>query len=329
MKKSKGIILTIFLLLDMALCVFVLFKLNEVNKANNNFKIINASINQEAESMSKEYDKIAKENESLESANKENESRITDIEKENDNLVEQIYKINGYGQEETTMSESEYMDLYPEMYADEAGNNESEKIVYLTFDDGPSNLTPQFLEVLNSYDVKATFFVTYQPELADVYRQIVDSGNNIQVHTSTHDYTKIYQSVEAYMADFELLYTYIYNITGKKPDCYRFPGGSTNSYGASTIHDIAKEMDRRGFTFFDWNVSVGDGNAAATRVSIIEKIQKESYGKNKIVMLAHDSAGKGETLAALPQIIEYYKSNGFEFGVIDGSVDASEVQYIK
>ena len=95
-----------------------------------------------------------------------------------------------------------------------------------------------------------------------------------------------------------------------------------------TCKSIAKDMKTNGYDFVDWNVSVGDGSAKATKDSIIAKIKAESEGKNHIVMLAHDSGTKTETLAALPEIIEYYKANGYEFGVIKGNLDVSFAQFI-
>lgn len=206
--------------------------------------------------------------------------------------------------------------------------NENEKVVFMTFDDGPSNLTPEFLNVLNHYGVHATFFVTYQPQYEAIYKQIIENGNAIQIHTATHDYDSIYKSVDAYLADYKQAYDYVSSITGKQMNYFRFPGGSTNSYGKSIVRDIARTMKDKGLDFVDWNVSVGDGSAAATKESMVQKIMAESEGKNHVVMLAHDSGAKSETLAALPQIIEYYQSNGYSFGVIDGNLDVGFAQFI-
>lgn len=206
--------------------------------------------------------------------------------------------------------------------------SEDKKIVYLTFDDGPSDLTPQFLDVLDKYNVNATFFVTYQPQHEEIYKDTIKRGNSIQIHTATHDYDTIYSSTDAYMNDFNTIYDYVKSVTGTSPTYFRFPGGSTNSYGKCIVKTIAGNMKDNGYDFVDWNVSVGDGSAAATKESIIEKIKNESEGKNHIVMLAHDSGAKTETLAALPEIIEYYQTNGYEFGIISGNVDVSFVQFI-
>lgn len=247
------------------------------------------------------------------------ESRISDL----NNRIAELESQN----EQYSVKNSELESIMSQSGA-KATLKEEEKVVFLTFDDGPSELTPKFLEVLKSYGVNATFFVTYQPQFEAVYKQIVEDGNSIQIHTATHDYNSIYASVDAYLSDFNQAYDYVCSIIDKKPVCYRFPGGSTNSYGKAIVRDIAKTMDARGFQFVDWNVSVGDGSAKATKESIVQKIMAESEGKQHIVMLAHDSKTKSETLAALPQIIEYYKNNGYTFRVIDEYTDMSFAQFI-
>ena len=206
---------------------------------------------------------------------------------------------------------------------------DTDKVVYLTFDDGPSDLTPQFIDTLNRYGVHATFFVTMQEGREDIYKQILENGNKIQIHTASHDYDTIYQSVDAYMADFDQIYNYIYNLTGVKCDIFRFPGGSNNSYGKNITGDIAREMRKRGMNYIDWNSSVGDGSASATKDSEIQKVAAESEGVQRVVLLAHDSGAKSETLAALPQIIDYYKSNGYKFGLISGDMNVSDFQFMK
>lgn len=252
-------------------------------------------------------------------ASEDYESRISDL----NNRISELESVN----EQYSLKNSELESIISQNGV-KGKLSEEEKVVFLTFDDGPSDLTPEFLKVLNSYGVNATFFVTYQPQYEETYRQIIENGNVVQIHTATHDYNSIYASVDAYLADFNRAYDYVCSVIGKKPVCYRFPGGSTNSYGKSIVRDIARTMDDRGFQFVDWNVSVGDGNANATKDSMIQKIMTESEGKNHIVMLAHDSGTKSETLAALPQIIEYYKNNGYTFKVIDEYTDMSFAQFI-
>ena len=276
----------------------------------------------------------------VKSDNKQNDDKVKELNKSKDSYSKELESVNNEKDDlnkKVTELESE-----KESLADKNAELESvmtaqgikekvaadKKIVYLTFDDGPSDLTPQFLDTLDSYGVNATFFVTYQPQHEDIYKDTIARGNSIQIHTASHDYDKVYASEEAYIADFNEIFEYVKNVTGTTPNYFRFPGGSTNSYGKSIVKSIAKDMKTNGYDFVDWNVSVGDGSAKATKDSIIAKIQAESEGKNHIVMLAHDSGTKTETLAALPEIIEYYKANGYEFGVIKGNLDVSFAQFI-
>lgn len=276
----------------------------------------------------------------VKSDNKQNADKIKELNKSKDSYSKELESVNNEKDDlnkKVTELESE-----KESLADKNAELESvmtaqgikekvaadKKIVYLTFDDGPSDLTPQFLDTLDSYGINATFFVTYQPQHEDIYKDTIARGNSIQIHTASHDYDKVYASEEAYIADFNEIFEYVKNVTGTTPNYFRFPGGSTNSYGKSIVKSIAKDMKTNGYDFVDWNVSVGDGSAKATKDSIIAKIKAESEGKNHIVMLAHDSGTKTETLAALPEIIEYYKANGYEFGVIKGNLDVSFAQFI-
>ena len=262
--------------------------------------------------LNKSKDSYSKELESVNNEKDDLNKKVTELESEKESLADKNAEL------ESVMTAQ---GIKEKVAADK-------KIVYLTFDDGPSDLTPQFLDTLDSYGVNATFFVTYQPQHEDIYKDTIARGNSIQIHTASHDYDKVYASEEAYIADFNEIFEYVKNVTGTTPNYFRFPGGSTNSYGKSIVKSIAKDMKTNGYDFVDWNVSVGDGSAKATKDSIIAKIQAESEGKNHIVMLAHDSGTKTETLAALPEIIEYYKANGYEFGVIKGNLDVSFAQFI-
>ncbi len=294
------------MLVLMAFMVFLMIRLIQSDKENKKYiKDINA--------LEEKINELDMASASYESVAAELNNRVSELESEKEQLSVKNNEL------ESIVTQSGIKESI----------DENEKVVFLTFDDGPSNLTPEFLNVLNSYGVHATFFVTYQPQHEEIYKQIISNGNAIQIHTATHDYDSVYQSVDAYLADFNQVYEYVCNVTGKSPNYFRYPGGSTNSYGKAIVRDIARTMKERGFDFVDWNVSVGDGSAAATKESMIQKIMTESEGKNHIVMLAHDSGAKSETLAALPQIIEYYKNNGYSFKVIDGNVDISFAQFIE
>lgn len=302
MSKRMKYELTISLSILIVLLGFVMFK---SDKRTDSFL-------KEVDVLEDKNDKLNKEVESYESKVSELSEKVSELESTNEQMSVKNNEL------ESIISENGIRKTL----------KEDEKVVFMTFDDGPSELTPEFLKVLNSYGVNATFFVTLQPQFEDTYKKIIDEGNAIQIHTATHEYNDIYASVDNYMADFNKAYDYVSSVIGKKPTYFRFPGGSTNSYGKSIVRDIARTMKDKGFEFVDWNVSVGDGSASATKDSIIQKIMAESEGKQHIVMLAHDSGTKKETLAALPQLIEYYKNNGYDFRTIEDNIDMSFAQFI-
>lgn len=218
-----------------------------------------------------------------------------------------------------------YQALYPDLYAQPAKLNsiDQEKTVYLTFDDGPSARTPELLAILEEYDIKATFFVVgKESEEAEQWmRDIVAAGHTLGIHTYCHDYNRIYQSVEAYLEDFNAMYNVILEATGTAPQIFRFPGGSVNAYNGATYRDIISEMVRRGFVYFDWNRMSGDavrGNVPAE--TLVENALDRADTMRRVILLMHDSTRFTNVVEALPQIIEGYQEAGFSFAALTPEV---------
>ncbi len=225
----------------------------------------------------------------------------------------------------------EYQEGYPDMYAKLAEKTKTvPKTVYLTFDDGPSARTAEILDILKQENIKATFFIIGREGVRekDLMKRIVEEGHTIGIHTYSHVYSSIYQSVESFLDDFHQTYDLIYEVTGVKPEIFRFPGGSINKYSAQYYEEIIAEMTRRGFTYYDWNSSSGDAIAHATQSSVYNSTVQSSAGKDRIILLMHDSIGKSCTVAALPKIIEYYKAEGFQFERITNDVAPVAFNYI-
>lgn len=227
-----------------------------------------------------------------------------------------------------------WQELYPELYVPAVvrGTVDEEKTVYLTFDDGPSAQTPKVLEILERYGVKATFFVVGKEDeqSAQWLRDIVAAGHALGVHSYTHDYKKIYASVEDYLADFDRLYRLIEETTGAAPTIFRFPGGSINGYNATTYENIISEMVRRGFVYFDWNVATGDAAASGAAVparALVSNALSNVNNLRRAVVLMHDSNSKATTVEALPDIIEGYQQAGFSFAPLTGEVVPVAYQY--
>ncbi|MDE7299256.1 MAG: polysaccharide deacetylase, partial [Lachnospiraceae bacterium] len=193
----------------------------------------------------------------------------------------------------------DYVTRYTELYAPETEDSSHEqstpsggKVAYLSFDDGPSEQTPVVLDILKDEGIHATFFLIggeITPEREEIVRRIAEEGHTIGLHTYCHDYDVIYKSVDAFLADYEKVCKRIYEVAEVRPTIYRFPGGSRNHYGRRGMIDaISAEMERRGFCYYDWNVSAEDSVGKPTRYSIRTNIFKDVFRYDEPVILMHD-----------------------------------------
>ncbi len=218
-----------------------------------------------------------------------------------------------------------YQSKYPDLFARKDVSLQEpskEKAVYLTFDDGPSKQTLKILDILDTYGVKATFFVIGKSddESKRIMKEIVDRGHAIGVHTYAHDYHKIYASTEAYLDDFAKMHQLIYDATGVNTNIYRYAGGSVNDFNRKTILATVSEMNRRGFVYFDWNVSAGDAERGATKSSIYNDTVNGVRAHGKSIVLCHDAAAKSDTVSQLPSILWQLKKEGYHFETLNESV---------
>lgn len=225
----------------------------------------------------------------------------------------------------------EYQKLYSDLYVErESGFKEDVAgSVYLTFDDGPSSMTPEVLKLLKEKDVKATFFVVYDdsPAAADLLQQMVAEGHTIGVHSTCHVYKQIYKSVEAYLTDFEETATWIEEVTGVRPEIFRFPGGSINTYNQNIYQPLIAEMLRRGYIFYDWNVSSGDVSESSSARTVLNDVLCGTAMKDKAIVLMHDAAKGKDTLHALPEIINQLKASGRVLLPLDNTVKPITFSY--
>ena len=193
-----------------------------------------------------------------------------------------------------------------DVQGEEAGE-EGVRKVYLTFDDGPSSNTGRILDILDEYDVKATFFVVgkederYRP----LYNRIVDEGHTLAMHSYSHKYQEIYQSKESYVEDLTKLQEFLYDTTGVWCRYCRFPGGSSNTVSKVDMHELIEYLDEQDMTYFDWNIVSGD--AVSTYISpgdIIRNCMRKLGEFDEAIILMHDAAEKDSTVEALPGLIE-------------------------
>ena len=185
--------------------------------------------------------------------------------------------------------------------------------VYLTFDDGPSSNTGRILDILAEYDVKATFFVVGKEDeqYRELYRRIVDEGHTLAMHSYSHKYDEIYQSVESYSADLTKLQEFLYDTTGVWCRYCRFPGGSSNTVSHVDMHELIDYLDEQDISYFDWNISSGDAaGAPISAEDIVRNCTARLGDYDEAIILMHDAAGKNSTVAALPALIEKIQGMG-------------------
>ena len=195
-----------------------------------------------------------------------------------------------------------------------------EKVIYLTFDDGPSPCTPKVLDILDRYGVKATFFITAQrPDWFEYIKKTYDRGHTIGLHSYSHEYPQVYASREAFFSDLEAIGQVAKEHIGYVPAIIRFPGGSSNEtsklYCEGIMSEIAPEVLERGYQYWDWNAVTGVGAEDVTAEDEVKNAL--SFNQNTIVMLLHDGETKDNTVEALPKIIEGFQNQGYTFKVLD------------
>lgn len=221
-----------------------------------------------------------------------------------------------------------YGALYEDMYVTAPPEYvREEDVIYLTFDDGPSNHTYSILSYLKKANVKATFFVVpnRSEECYATLRAIAADGHAIGVHSATHEYEKIYASVEAFLDDFYEAWDIIREATGITTEIFRFPGGSNNDFNEDTRDAIIAEMSRRGFRFFDWNVDSYDVTGA-TWTQMYNSIPMEVRGNYRSIVLMHDSPTRQNTVLVLEDVIKVLLDEGYKFDKINS--DTKPVQFI-
>lgn len=238
--------------------------------------------------------------------------------------------IDFFGDVQALEYQKDYEDLYVEN--DYSFKERGDKVCYLTFDDGPSTEnTEKILKVLDDYDIKATFFVINHrdEENDELYQKIVKKGHTIGIHSYSHNYEKIYQSVGEWLSDFSQMSDKIEQLTGVKPEIFRFPGGSVNTYNTKIYVPLAAEMLRRGYTYYDWNVSSGDASyVILPKEDIVQNVLNGVFDSGESIILMHDSNEKTTTVEALPEIIEALLERGYVFEKLDNDVKPITFNYI-
>lgn len=192
---------------------------------------------------------------------------------------------------------------------------ENKKIIYLTFDDGPSTTTNKILDILKEKNVKATFFLIGKEikDLEPTVKRIHNEGHSIGLHTYTHKIGYIYSSEENFIKEMIDCRNEINRVTGTSPNIIRFPCGSRKYLNPSYLD----KLHSHNFKIYDWNVETSDGiNPKLSPDSQFRRAVKESKNLSRITLLMHCGYPNKNTYKTLPKIIKYYKERGYEFKII-------------
>ncbi len=185
-----------------------------------------------------------------------------------------------------------------------------QRVIALTFDDGPGPFTPQILSVLEQYHVPATFFeigekVAKYPQ----YTQMVAAaGYPVEDHTWSHPDLS---TLSAAQIDSQIQETQneIRSLTGDTPACLRPPYDDWNS----TVLD---QIAGQGLTAMSYSIDPRDWSMPGV-ATIVSRVVDAAFSGAVVDM--HDGGGdRSETVAALPQIITDLRSDGYSFVSICG-----------
>ncbi|MSS45051.1 polysaccharide deacetylase [Cutibacterium sp. WCA-380-WT-3A] len=205
----------------------------------------------------------------------------------------------------------------------------NKKIVFVTFDDGPTTkFTGEQLDNLEKAGARATFFMI-APQIRDVNKNMLTRslkmGNALAIHSYSHDYKYLYHGSAADKAkhiscDWDWAIAQNRAVLGSDyfSSAFRHPGGHM-SWSNLSQSDAA--LAKRGVSWIDWNAMSGDADVQRPTtvpgyLEMVKKSIKESDNPNVVVILNHDTFGKQMTAEAMPSILSWLKSQGYEFGVI-------------
>ncbi len=193
------------------------------------------------------------------------------------------------------------------------------KRAFLTFDDGPSSVTPRILDILKEKNVKATFFVlgSMVESRPEMVKRIYEEGHFIASHGYSHVYSQIYSSPQAVLDEYNLSMEKIRQALGineYNAHLFRYPGGLPGGKYADVKKQAKDLLSQNEIVTVDWNCLSGDAETNDLSVEFeLQRINETSENKNSIVVLMHDAPAKSVTADSLLQIIDLLKEKGYEF----------------
>lgn len=194
--------------------------------------------------------------------------------------------------------------------------NPDNRIIYLTFDDGPGEYTLKLLDILDRYDVKATFFTTNKhPQYQYLIAEISRRSHIVALHSYSHDYAVVYASEKAFFEDVDKMNDIIEKQTGKRSRILRFPGGSSNTvsarYSTGIMTALTRDISKKGFIYVDWNVCGEESVSAQSSVEVTSNVIGGIEKHKESIVLLHDDVLSA--IEAVEDIIKWGLENEYTF----------------
>jgi len=215
--------------------------------------------------------------------------------------------------------EKPYYSLIPERYKGKTVHNVSprnqEKVIALTFDDGPWPETPKVLTVLREFNVKATFFILGRnlPLYPDIIKQVVQEGHAVGNHTWTHSYPKM--EPQKAKAEIENTSAKLQLMTGLKTRLFRPPGGILNN-------GVAEYARSKNYAIIMWSIDTKDFQQASAEV-LANRVLNQAHPGD--IVLMHDGGGnRSQTIAALKIMIPELQKRGYRFVTVPELLNLAE-----
>lgn len=197
--------------------------------------------------------------------------------------------------------------------------NETEKVAYLTFDDGPTaSVTPKILDILNEENIKATFFVIGKSVEAnpEIVKRAYEEGHYIANHGYNHNNSDLYKSSQSFIEQVkntDAAISKAINVDNYCSHIFRFPNGfMTPIYKKQKEEAVSLLLDMN-YTYIDWNCLTKDSEKKYTKTELLNNLKKSSKDKNTLIVLMHDTKDINDSSLILKDVIYYLKSQGYEF----------------
>lgn len=187
----------------------------------------------------------------------------------------------------------------------------TQKVVYLTFDDGPSKYTDTIVDLLQKRGIHATFFMigSQLKEYEASVNRTIELGNYVGLHSMSHSKKKLYDSGKAdpFLKEYLQQQELMKEITGTTPWLIRAPYGSKPGVNA----DIRDRLAESHFKMWDWTTDSKDWSYAGKPNKIIQEVKRQVHRDTEVILM-HE---KSQTVQALPDIIDYLQKKGYSFAV--------------